>query len=158
MPRAAIALGSNLGDRAGTLARATRRLRAEPGVRLLATSPVYETSPVGGPAGQGAYLNAAVTLETDRPADELLHFLHAVEHRFGRVRTVPDAPRPLDLDLLLYDELVVQFPHCTVPHPRLTERAFVLVPLCDIAADWRHPVANLRCARTARPLAGERVG
>ncbi len=136
---AAVALGSNLGDRAATLDRAVRRLRAEPGVRVVAASGYYETPPVGGPAGQGPYLNAALTLLTDTPPAELLGLLHHIERQAGRVRTVPDAPRPLDLDLLLYGDLTIHSDDLTVPHPRLHQRAFVLVPLAAVAADWVHP-------------------
>ena len=144
----ALALGSNLGDRAATLHAAVRRLRAEPGVRLLARSELYETAPVGGPAGQGAYLNAAALVETVRSAADILALLHRIEHQFGRVRTVQDAPRPLDLDLLLYGDAVLQSPTLTVPHPRLHERAFVLVPLVSIAAEIRHPLLH----KTVREL------
>jgi 2-amino-4-hydroxy-6-hydroxymethyldihydropteridine diphosphokinase len=128
-----LGLGANLGDRWGTLRAALQRLRAEPGTRLLAASAFYETDPVGGPAGQPAYLNAAAAIETDKSPHDLLRFLQSIEHAFGRVRTVKDGPRTLDLDILLYDDLVIDTPDLTVPHPRMHERAFVLVPLADIA-------------------------
>jgi len=140
----AIALGSNLGDRAATLRAAKRRLRAEPGVLLVVDSELYETAPVGGPAGQGAYLNAVALLETLLSADDLLALLHRIEHQFGRVRSAQDGPRTLDLDLLLYGDAVIQTPTLTVPHPRLHERAFVLVPLAEMgdAKELRHPTLN----------------
>ncbi len=134
MATAYLGLGANLGDRWGTLRAALRRLRAEPGTRLLAASAFYETDPVGGPPGQPAYLNAAAAIETDKSPHDLLRFLQSIEHAFGRVRTVKDGPRTLDLDILLYDDLVIETPDLTVPHPRMHERAFVLVPLSDIAA------------------------
>ncbi len=140
MPIAYVALGGNLGDRWTTLRAAVRRLRAEPGVRVTAVSELYETAPVGGPAGQGAYLNGALALETDLPPESLLALLHRIEDQFGRVRTVKDGPRTLDLDLLLYDDCVIQTSTLTVPHPRMHERAFVLVPLAEVASDVVHPV------------------
>ena len=140
MALAFLALGRNLGDRWEFLHVALRRLRAEPGVRLLATSRIYETDPVGGPANQGAYLNAAASVETDLSPENLLSLLHRIEHQFGRVRSVKDGPRTLDLDLLLHDEQIIDTPDLTVPHPRMHERAFVLVPLADIAPDVVHPV------------------
>lgn len=140
MPQAYLGLGANLGDRWATLRAAVRRLRAEPGTRVLAVSAFYDTDPVGGPPGQPAYLNAAAAVETDKSPGELLRFLHAIEHEFGRVRTVKDGPRTLDLDLLLFDDLIIQTPELTVPHPRMHERAFVLVPLAEIAPDAVHPV------------------
>ena len=140
MPIAHLGLGGNLGDRRATLDAAIRRLRAEPGLRVVAVSGYHETDPIGGPAGQPRYLNAAAAVETDRTPDELLAFLNRVENEFGRVRTVKDGPRTLDLDLLLYDDLILDTPTLTVPHPRMLERAFVLVPLAEIAGEVRHPI------------------
>ncbi|HET6574143.1 MAG TPA: 2-amino-4-hydroxy-6-hydroxymethyldihydropteridine diphosphokinase [Fimbriiglobus sp.] len=137
-----IALGSNLGDRAATLDAAVRRLRAEPGLRVLAVSAWYETDPVGGPAGQGKFLNAVAAVETDTSPEDLLALLHQIEHQCGRVREVKDGPRTLDLDLLLYGDRVINTPTLTVPHPRMHQRAFVLVPLAEIAGDAVHPTSG----------------
>ena len=149
MPVAHIALGSNLGDRRATLDAAVRRLRAEPGLRVLAVSGYFVTTPVGGPAGQPAFVNAAATVETEDSPDELLALLHRIEDQFGRVRTVKDGPRTLDLDLLLYGNLVVDTPVLTVPHPRMHERGFVLGPMAEIAPDVLHPTTG----KTIRHLA-----
>ena len=139
MPTAYLALGSNLGDRRVNLDAAVRRLRAEPGLRVTAVSEKYETAPVDCPPGSGAYLNAAAAVETDRSPEDLLKLLHHIERQFGRVRTGPNSPRTLDLDLLLYDDRVINTPELVVPHPRLHERAFVLMPLAEIAEDAVHP-------------------
>lgn len=143
MATAFLALGSNLGDRRATLTAAVQRLRREPGVRVRAVSGYYETEPVGGPAGQGRYLNAAVAVETDRSPRELLDFLLAIERSLGRVRSVKDAPRTIDLDLLLYEGVVLESTVLTIPHPRMHERAFVLHPLAEIAPDFIHPTLKL---------------
>jgi 2-amino-4-hydroxy-6-hydroxymethyldihydropteridine diphosphokinase len=142
MATAFIGLGSNLGDRWETLQAAIRRLRAEPGLHVSAVSSIFETNPVDCPPGSGDYLNAALAVETHRPPEELLAFLHRVESRFGRERSTTNASRTLDLDLLLYDEAVVATPELTLPHPRLHERAFVLVPLAEIAPRAVHPVLS----------------
>lgn len=135
-----IALGSNLGDRYATLSAAVRRLRAEPGFRVVAVSKFYETAPVDCPPGSGEFLNAVAAVETDRTPEELLRFLHHVERQFGRIRSEPNSPRTLDLDLILYGDRIINSPELTVPHPRMHERAFVLVPLSEIASDVVHPV------------------
>jgi 2-amino-4-hydroxy-6-hydroxymethyldihydropteridine diphosphokinase len=148
MAIAYLGLGSNLGDRRANLDAAVRRLRAEPGLRVVAVSGKYETAPVDCPPGSGDYLNAAVAVETDRTPHELIKLLLRIEHQFGRIRTGPNSPRTLDLDLLLYDDRVINSPELIVPHPRLHERAFVLVPLGEIAAGAVHPILR----KTVREL------
>jgi 2-amino-4-hydroxy-6-hydroxymethyldihydropteridine diphosphokinase len=140
VPVAYLALGSNLGDRWANLTAAVQRLRREPGLRVQAVSGFYETDPVGGPTGQGKYLNAAAKVETNRTPQQLLDLLLHIEKSLGRVRSVKDAPRTIDLDVLLYDDRVLDTPELTVPHPRMADRAFVLVPLREIAGSVMHPV------------------
>jgi 2-amino-4-hydroxy-6-hydroxymethyldihydropteridine diphosphokinase len=140
MTIAYIALGSNLGDRWATLSAAVRRLRAEPGLRVIESSEFYETAPVNCPPGSGEFLNAVVAVETDRSPEDILHLLLRVERQFGRVRSEPNSPRTLDLDLILYGDRVITTPELTLPHPRMHQRAFVLVPLAEIASGAVHPV------------------
>lgn len=136
MTRAAIALGSNLGDRLGHLDAANDALAALGAV--VAMSPVYETVPVGGP-DQDAFLNAVTVLDTDLTARVLLERLLEIEHSRGRERAERWGPRTLDLDLLLYGNEVIQEPGLTVPHPRMTQRRFVLDPLLDAWPDAALP-------------------
>jgi 2-amino-4-hydroxy-6-hydroxymethyldihydropteridine diphosphokinase len=149
-----IALGSNLGDRRGRLDQALQALRGRAGVTVSGMSPVYETAPVGGPPGQGPYLNAVAELQTDLPADALLDVLLEVERGLGRVRTEKHGQRTIDLDLLLYDDLVRDDPHLTLPHPRLHQRLFVLRPLADLAPSVVHPVLKRSAAELLADLQG----
>lgn len=153
MAQAFLALGSNLGDRRGLIDAAVGALRAEPGVGVVALSPVYETDPVG-PADQGKYLNAAALVETELEPGALLSAMLRIETRLGRAsrsERVFWGPRPIDLDLLLYDDRVIDEPGLTVPHPRLHERDFVLRPLVDLVPERVHPVLG----RTFLALLGE---
>jgi 2-amino-4-hydroxy-6-hydroxymethyldihydropteridine diphosphokinase len=131
--RAYVALGSNLGDREGTLRSALEALAAEPEIDVVAVSRFYDTEPVGY-VDQPRFLNGAAAIETELPARELLERLLAVELRFGRSRDdVPSqGPRTIDLDLLLYGDAEIDEPGLRVPHPRLHERRFVLEPLADL--------------------------
>lgn len=126
-----IALGSNLGDRGGMLAEALRRLDAGEGVTVTGVSAVYETDPVGY-TEQPAFLNMAAALRTTLPPVALLRLLLEVERQLGRVRDVRWGPRVIDLDLLLYGAVKMDGAELTLPHPRMMERAFVLVPLADV--------------------------
>lgn len=128
MARAAIGLGANLGDRRARLGEAVRRL-GEAGVTV-AVSSLYETAPIGGPV-QGPFLNAVAVLDTDLAPRALLEFCLGLEREAGRRRRVRWGPRTLDLDLLLYDRVVVDEPGLQVPHPRLALRRFVLEPLAE---------------------------
>jgi 3-oxoacyl-[acyl-carrier protein] reductase len=143
MPTAYLALGSNLGERRAQLQRAVELL-GQHGVRVEQVSSYHETAPVGGPAGQGAYLNAAARVSTSLDPKHLLQLLLDVENELGRVRLEKNAPRTVDLDLLLYDDAVIEErarePRVLVPHPRLQDRRFVLEPLAEIAPDAMHPV------------------
>ena len=128
--RAFLALGSNLGDRRGYLKAAIDRLPD-----VVAVSEVYETDPVGGPPGQGAFLNCVVELRTARTPRELLGVAQAAEAAAARVRKERWGPRTLDVDVLLVGDEVVDEPDLVVPHPRMWERGFVLVPLADLAPE-----------------------
>ncbi len=128
-----LALGSNLGDRLQTLQRAVELLHARPGIDVVRSSRVYETEPVGPP--QPAYLNAVVELRTDLEPHELLKQTQAVEDELGRVRAERWGPRTLDVDVLTFDERVIDEPELIVPHPRMHERGFVLVPLGELEPD-----------------------
>jgi 2-amino-4-hydroxy-6-hydroxymethyldihydropteridine diphosphokinase len=132
--RAYLALGSNLGDRAGNLQTAIDALTAVPKVAVVAASNVYETDPVGGP-DQGSFLNAVVAVDTELTPRELLAVAHRLEHDAGRVRVERWGPRTLDVDVLLVGDAVVSEPDLVVPHPRMWERGFVLAPLHDVAPD-----------------------
>lgn len=132
-------MGSNLGDRLGYLRRGVGLLKQEAGALELLTSRVYDTDPVGGPAGQEPYLNAAVVFRSGLEPAEVLELLLDIERRQGRVRLEPSGPRTLDLDLLLCDNLRLERPGLVIPHPRMHLRAFVLAPLADIAPDWVVP-------------------
>ena len=136
--RAYLGLGSNLGDRRANIEEAVRRLNDTAAVRVTRVSSMYDTEPVGGPP-QPRYLNAACEVETELTPHELLRAAFAVEDAMGRTREVHWGPRNIDIDILLYGELVIQDEELTVPHPRMTERAFVLRPLADIAPHVRHP-------------------
>jgi 2-amino-4-hydroxy-6-hydroxymethyldihydropteridine diphosphokinase len=132
-----IALGTNLGNRSANLRAAIEALPPE--VRVTRESPVYETPPWG-VTEQPAFLNMAVEAETELDAPAVLAHLKRIETRLGRQPTYRYGPRTIDLDLLFYDDLVLDSPPLIVPHPRLHERAFVLVPLADLAPDLRHPI------------------
>jgi 2-amino-4-hydroxy-6-hydroxymethyldihydropteridine diphosphokinase len=137
--RVYLALGSNLGDRIVHLRRAVEELRIlDPELQI---SQAYATSPVGGPP-QGEYLNCVVGLETDLPPLELLALAQRLENEAGRVRSVVNGPRTLDVDILLIDAIEVSTPELTVPHPRMWQRGFVLAPLEEldpglVPPDWR---------------------
>ena len=146
---AAVAFGSNVGDRKRHIDEALARLRATPGVAVQASSSVRETEPVGGPP-QGRFLNGVALLETTLGPEELLAALLAIERAGGRVRAAAtrDAPRTIDLDLVFHGDAVRDTRDLTLPHPRAHERAFVLEPLSEVAPAWTHP----RLRRTAREL------
>ena len=136
----AIALGSNLGDSQAILQGALARLDQPPHMQVIAASRLYRTAPVGPP--QPDYLNACALLQTDLAPEALLRRLWRVEAHFGRVRRERWGPRLLDLDLLLFGDCVLTTPTLQIPHPRLHERAFVLVPLAEIAPDWIEPISG----------------
>jgi 2-amino-4-hydroxy-6-hydroxymethyldihydropteridine diphosphokinase len=138
--RSAVALGSNMGDSQKILEAAIETLAKTPGILLEARSNWYQTKAIGPP--QPDYLNGCVTLQVEILPHELLEILLGIEQQFGRVRQERWGPRIIDLDLLLYDDIIVDTPNLQIPHPRMRDRAFVLVPLAETAPDWVEPVSG----------------
>lgn len=136
--RAFVALGSNLEDPQKQVLRALAELDSLPETRVIAKSALYRTAPLGYD-NQPDFINAAAEVSTTLEPVALLRALLALETTHGRERPFPNAPRVLDLDLLMYDDLELHDPELTLPHPRLHERGFVLFPLADIAADVNVP-------------------
>jgi 2-amino-4-hydroxy-6-hydroxymethyldihydropteridine diphosphokinase len=151
-----IGLGSNLGDRADHIRAALRELEATGDAHVLRSSTLHETAPVGGPAGQPPYLNAVAELATDLTPHDLLKRLLAIEVAHGRERSVPNGPRTLDLDLLLFRDCVIDDPDLTVPHPRMWQRLFVMQPLAEIC-DLARLVAARRLRKPAKPECAQYV-
>lgn len=135
-----IALGSNIGDREGLLQQAVKMIDEHAGISVIKVSNMYETDPVGY-TDQPAFLNMAISVSTVLSPIELLRSLLELEQRLGRVRHQRWGPRTIDLDLLLYDNVILEQEELTLPHPRMMERAFVLVPLHDVIAD-SHPLSE----------------
>ncbi|MDB9375854.1 2-amino-4-hydroxy-6-hydroxymethyldihydropteridine diphosphokinase [Nodularia sphaerocarpa] len=136
----AIALGGNIGDSYRILTAAMETLATTPGIKLQAKSSWYRTKAVGPP--QPDYLNGCAILQVEMSPDLLLEILQAIEQKFGRVRQERWGARSLDLDLLLYDDLIMDTPHLQIPHPRMRERAFVLIPLAEIEPHWVEPISG----------------
>lgn len=138
----AIALGGNIGDSYKILTAALETLATRPGIKLQAQSSWYRTKAVGPP--QPDYLNGCAIFQVQISPDLLLETLLATEEKFGRVRQQRWGARSLDLDLLLYDDLIIDTPQLQIPHPRMVNRAFVLVPLAEIAPHWVEPTSGSR--------------
>ncbi len=148
-----LGIGSNTGDRRAHIDRAVCLLKEIPDIQFQHLSTLIETKPQGGPP-QGDFLNGAVKIQTQLLPLELLSKLKAIERRLGRVKSEPNAPRPMDLDILFYDDIViVDGKTLTIPHPRIAEREFVLRPLAEIAPDFIHP----RLGKTIQALYDENV-
>ena len=152
MAIAFLGIGSNLGDRQAHIDKALLLLKEKGDIELLAVSSLQETEPEGGPAGQGKYLNGALKIRTSLTPLELLSRLKGIERRCGRVGSERNAPRTLDLDILLYDDVViVDGRTLSIPHARMDRRRFVLEPLAQIASEAFHP----RLRKTVRELLDE---
>ncbi|MDQ6987413.1 MAG: 2-amino-4-hydroxy-6-hydroxymethyldihydropteridine diphosphokinase [Mariprofundaceae bacterium] len=136
--KAIIAFGGNIGDVKKTLISARRMLADSDSISLLACSRLYQSPPMG-PKNQADYFNAVIAIETTLSALLLLHLMQEIEARHGRTRNRRWGERSLDLDLIAYDDMHMQSAELTLPHPGMTERMFVLQPLCDIRPEWRHP-------------------
>lgn len=150
----AIALGSNLGSDLGnsreTVNKSFEILGNSQGIELIQVSSLYQTTPVGPP--QPDYVNACAILAVELSPLALLDALLSIEAQFGRVRRERWQARTLDLDLLLYQDLILDSPRLTIPHPRMQERGFVLVPLAEIAPDWPEPITGKLIAQLAKEV------
>jgi len=134
-----ISLGSNLGNRVGNIKKAIESLRVRKDIKIKKESSIYETEPVGGPS-QGFFLNQVIEIETSFSPRDLVKFLKETEKKLGRKKEVRWEPRLIDLDILLFDNLILKEADLEIPHPRLSERKFVLKPLAEITPQLLHPV------------------
>ena len=150
--KCAIALGSNQGNSLDILESSLNALDLIPGIALEQTSSWYQTKPVGTPQPQPDYFNGCALLSTEQTPEELLAILQATEIQFGRANKGTLQARTLDLDLLLYGDLVLNTPDLTIPHPRMNERAFVLVPLAEIAPLWIEPRSGNKIAKLLKSV------
>ena len=146
----AIALGSNQGNSLNILESSLNTLNQIPGIDLKQTSSWYQTKAVGTPNLQADYLNGCALLSAQQTPEELLTILQATEVQYGRINKGTLQPRTLDLDILLYGDLVLNSPNLTIPHPRMRERGFVLVPLAEIVPDWIEPISGNKIVKLLR--------
>jgi 2-amino-4-hydroxy-6-hydroxymethyldihydropteridine diphosphokinase len=142
MTRCLLAVGANLGDRAATLRMVLQLISALPSVQLLARSTWHETAPVGGPAGQGRFLNGALLLASELSPKKLATALQRIEVQLGRDRQVRWDARTIDIDILLFDNAIIDDADLQVPHPRMSFRKFVLSPAAEIAGEMVHPLSG----------------
>ncbi|MBI3315657.1 MAG: 2-amino-4-hydroxy-6-hydroxymethyldihydropteridine diphosphokinase [Candidatus Omnitrophica bacterium] len=133
-----LGVGSNVGDRAANIEKALTLIKSHPEMEVAAVSELIETDPEGGPP-QDRFLNGAVKIKTDLLPVELLSQLKIIERRLGRVKAESNGPRTMDLDILFYDDVVIEGKNLVIPHPRAALRSFVLKPLAQIAPDLVHP-------------------
>lgn len=146
MAQAFVSVGSNEGNRLWNISRALAHLSRLCGIRVLQIAPIIETEPLGGPP-QGPYLNTVIEIETSLEPRPLLGFLQGIERRLGRQpSSIRWAPRPIDLDILFYENRIMNDPDLIVPHPRMHTRWFVLEPLSQLAPEFIHPVLELSIA------------
>lgn len=151
-----IALGSNMGDREKNLKEALKYIAELPETKIIKSSAIYETEPVGEPK-QRPFYNAVVKMETSLDPERLLQKLQEVEKAFGRVHKQKWGPRTLDLDILLYDQQIIATDKLTIPHPLMAERAFVLEPLAEIDPEAYHPVLEKTAAELLREFMDKNV-
>ena len=152
MPRTLISLGANLGNVRESMHAAKRLLDDTFGSTNIALSQLYRTPPIGGPDGQGDFLNAVAAIETDRSVWEVWEIIKGIESNLGRQRQLRWEARRIDIDLLLYDQHRIWTPHLKIPHPRMCMRTFVLIPACEIVPNWIEPVTLWSVAKLQEHL------